>query len=66
MTTTMNVGHVLVLLHFGNMPRETVLYNTRRFAEDVIPRLRGKFSEWDDHWWPTTGLEQPVAPGAAG
>lgn len=62
MTTTMNVGQVLVLLHFGNMPRETVFYNTRRFAEEVIPRLRNRFSEWDDHWWPTTGLEQPVAP----
>ena len=48
----MNVGHLMVLLHFGNMRKDTVMYNTRRFAEDVIPRLRSRFDEWNDHWWP--------------
>ena len=28
-------------------------YNTRLFAEKVIPRLRPLFSEWENRWWPT-------------
>ena len=49
---SLNVGHLMLLLHFGNLKRETVLYNTERFAKEVIPKLRGKFTEWEDRWWP--------------
>ena len=52
MEQTLRVGHLMVLLHFGDMPKETVLYNTRRFASDVAPRLRPMWSEWEDKWWP--------------
>jgi hypothetical protein len=38
------------------------MYNTRRFAEDVIPQLRDRFSEWDDHWWPSTSLKNAAHP----
>jgi hypothetical protein len=27
------------------------------FAEQVLPKLRGMFSEWEDKWW-----RQPNAP----
>jgi alkanesulfonate monooxygenase SsuD/methylene tetrahydromethanopterin reductase-like flavin-dependent oxidoreductase (luciferase family) len=51
MEQTMRVGHLMVLLHFGDMPKDTVQYNTTRFARDVMPRLRPLWSEWQDEWW---------------
>ncbi len=48
----MNVGHLMLLMHFGNLGKQATMYNTRRFAEEVAPLVRGRFSEWDDHWWP--------------
>jgi len=38
--TNLNVGHLMLLLQFGNMSKELAKYNTRLFAE------------WDDPWWP--------------
>ena len=52
MADKLNVGHLMTLLHFGNMSKEITMYNTRMFAEKVIPRLRPRFSEWDDSWFP--------------
>jgi hypothetical protein len=57
LATTLNVGHLMLLLQFGNLPSETARYNTRLFAEKVIPRLRPLFCEWENRWWPTP-LEQ--------
>jgi alkanesulfonate monooxygenase SsuD/methylene tetrahydromethanopterin reductase-like flavin-dependent oxidoreductase (luciferase family) len=48
----LNVGHLMLLLQFGNMSKELCRYNTQSFARDVIPKLKGLFSEWDDRWWP--------------
>ena len=59
---TLNVGHLMVMLQFGNLRRETVLYNTQRFATEVIPRLRHRFDEWDDRWWPTDTLTERARP----
>jgi hypothetical protein len=39
------------------MPMETVLYNTARFARDVMPKLRDRFTEHEDRWWPKTTVE---------
>ena len=50
--TSMNIGHLMLLLHFGNLKKETVLYNTRRFAQEVMPNLRSIHDKWDDRWWP--------------
>ncbi len=49
---TLNVGHLMLLLQMGSMPRETAMYNTKMFAERVMPNLRSKFGEWEDHWYP--------------
>lgn len=53
---TLHIGHLMLALQFGNMGKELTQENTYRFATEVIPRLRHKFSEHTDHWWPTTGL----------
>jgi alkanesulfonate monooxygenase SsuD/methylene tetrahydromethanopterin reductase-like flavin-dependent oxidoreductase (luciferase family) len=49
----LNVGHLMLLLQFGNMGRDLSGYNTRLFAERVMPQLSGLFDdEWEDRWWP--------------
>jgi alkanesulfonate monooxygenase SsuD/methylene tetrahydromethanopterin reductase-like flavin-dependent oxidoreductase (luciferase family) len=58
----LNVGHLMVLLQFGSMRKETVAENSERFAADVIPKLRDTFGEWQDRWWPTTTLPQLAEP----
>jgi alkanesulfonate monooxygenase SsuD/methylene tetrahydromethanopterin reductase-like flavin-dependent oxidoreductase (luciferase family) len=68
MADKLNVGHLMVLLHFGNMSKEVTKHNTRMFAEKVIPRLRSRFSEWDDNWFPRDtplGAEEPSAMAGA-
>jgi alkanesulfonate monooxygenase SsuD/methylene tetrahydromethanopterin reductase-like flavin-dependent oxidoreductase (luciferase family) len=50
--TTLNVGHLMLLLQFGNMSKELTKYNTKLFAEKVMPRLHPLFAEWEDRWWP--------------
>ena len=52
MADTLRVGHLMLLLHFGNLKKQTVLYNTERFAKDVMPHLKSRHSEWEDRWWP--------------
>jgi len=39
-------------LHFGNLKKETVLYNTRRFAQEVMPHVQSLHDKWEDRWWP--------------
>jgi alkanesulfonate monooxygenase SsuD/methylene tetrahydromethanopterin reductase-like flavin-dependent oxidoreductase (luciferase family) len=48
----LNVGHLMMLLQFGNMSKDLTRYNTQLFAEKVMPQLRDVFSEWEDRWWP--------------
>lgn len=49
----MNVGHLLTLLHFGNMNAQLTRYNTDLFARKVLPQLKDLFeNEWEDRWWP--------------
>jgi alkanesulfonate monooxygenase SsuD/methylene tetrahydromethanopterin reductase-like flavin-dependent oxidoreductase (luciferase family) len=59
---TLNVGHLMVMLQFGNLPKETVLQNTQRFAQEVMPRLRDRFDEWEDRWWPSDTLPELASP----
>jgi len=64
MADKLRIGHLMVLCHFGDMTKETTLYNTTRFAKDVIPRLRHRFSEWEDKWWPRE-RQSAAAPALA-
>jgi alkanesulfonate monooxygenase SsuD/methylene tetrahydromethanopterin reductase-like flavin-dependent oxidoreductase (luciferase family) len=50
--TNLNVGHLMMLLQFGNMSKELAKYNTQLFAEKVMPRLQQVHSQCEDHWWP--------------
>jgi alkanesulfonate monooxygenase SsuD/methylene tetrahydromethanopterin reductase-like flavin-dependent oxidoreductase (luciferase family) len=56
--TELNVGHLMLLLQFGNMGKELAKYNTKLFAEQVMPKLQPLFTEWEDRWWP-----QPMETG---
>ncbi len=52
--TELHVGHLLLLLHFGNMSRDLTRYNTDLFATRVLPQIADLFEdEWEDRWWPT-------------
>ena len=72
--TDLNVGHLMMLLQFGNMSKELAQYNTRLFAEKVMPRLKHVHSGWEDKWWPqpmprseraAPAAFQPAMPAAA-
>jgi hypothetical protein len=46
----------MLLLQFGSMGKDLAAYNTKLFANRVLPELKGLFSEWEDRWRP-----QPMA-----
>ena len=48
----LNVGNLMLLMQFGNMNKELTRYNTRIFAEKVMPTLKKFYSEWEHRWWP--------------
>jgi hypothetical protein len=49
---SLNVGHLMLLLQFGNMSKDLAKYNTGLFAKKVMPQLTDVFSEWENRWWP--------------
>jgi alkanesulfonate monooxygenase SsuD/methylene tetrahydromethanopterin reductase-like flavin-dependent oxidoreductase (luciferase family) len=51
LATNLRVGHLMLLLQFGNMPRDKVMKNIRMFSEKVMPNLRDLWSDWEDRWW---------------
>ena len=61
---TLNVGHLMTLLQFGNLSKTTTKYNTEQFARHIMPKLRGRFSEWEDRWFPADHAPAPVPVGA--
>ena len=54
----LRVGHLMCLLHIGTMPKELTLKNTELFAREVMPAIKGMWSEYEDPWWPKA-LTQP-------
>ena len=50
--TNLNVGHLMLLLQYGNMSKDLTRYNTKLFADQVMPKLKGHFADWEDRWWP--------------
>jgi alkanesulfonate monooxygenase SsuD/methylene tetrahydromethanopterin reductase-like flavin-dependent oxidoreductase (luciferase family) len=51
---TLRIGHLMVILQLQSMDRELTEYNTRLFAEKVLPRIRPIWEKegYVDHWWP--------------
>ena len=62
----MNVGNLMLLLHFGNMSAQLTRYNTDLFATRVLPQIRDLFEDkWENKWWPKGMPAQTrVLPGA--
>ena len=53
LAVNLNVGHLMLLLQFGNMNHQLTQYNTELFAKRVLPQLADLFDdEWEDRWWP--------------
>jgi hypothetical protein len=60
----LNVGHLMLLMQFGNMGHDLVRENTKLYAEKVLPQLRDLFDDqWEDRWWPKP-LQQRAVPRA--
>jgi len=60
----LNVGHLMLLLQFGNMEHDLVRYNTKLYADHVLPQLRDLFDDqYEDRWWPKP-LAQRAVPRA--
>ncbi len=60
----LNVGHLMLLLQYGNMNHEIVRYNTKLYADKVLPQIRDLFDDqWEDRWWPKP-LERRSIPRA--
>src|SRR5438445_233762 len=50
---SLRVGHLMVLLQIGSMPKELAFKNTELFAKDVMPHVRGLWPGYKDRWWPS-------------
>jgi alkanesulfonate monooxygenase SsuD/methylene tetrahydromethanopterin reductase-like flavin-dependent oxidoreductase (luciferase family) len=47
----LRIGHLMVLLHIGSMPKDVVTLNTELFAREVLPHLRDVWPGYTDRWW---------------
>ncbi len=61
----LRVGHLMVLLQIGSMPKDLTMKNTELFAIQVLPHIRDMWSEYDDRWWPKP-LETRAEVGVSG
>jgi hypothetical protein len=52
----------MLLLQFGCMGKDLAKYNTKLFAEKVMPQLDDVFAEWEDLWWPNPMTRDARAP----
>jgi alkanesulfonate monooxygenase SsuD/methylene tetrahydromethanopterin reductase-like flavin-dependent oxidoreductase (luciferase family) len=52
LSTNLHVGNLMLLMQFGNMSKQLTKYNTKLFAEKVMPKLQNKFAEYEHRWWP--------------
>ena len=58
--TNMRVGHLMLLLQMGDLPEALARENTQRFAQDVMPYLKGLWSEYKDYWYPAPWTTKEV------
>lgn len=71
LATTLKCGHLVCLLHFGDMPTELCRYSTELFARRVIPKVRHIWNDYEDHWSPRPmpredrAVPRTVSTGAA-
>ena len=49
---TLRLGHIVCLMHIGDMPNDKCRYSTDLFARSVLPRLKPIWGEYEDRWSP--------------
>ncbi len=60
---SLKIGHLVCLLHFGDMPNDLCRYSTEMFATKIIPQMRSKWKGYEDHWSPKPmALEDRAEP----
>jgi alkanesulfonate monooxygenase SsuD/methylene tetrahydromethanopterin reductase-like flavin-dependent oxidoreductase (luciferase family) len=63
LATSLNIGHLMALCHFGDMDKDLVFHNTELMATKVLPQVRHLFDDnWEDRWWPEALATPRVAP----
>jgi alkanesulfonate monooxygenase SsuD/methylene tetrahydromethanopterin reductase-like flavin-dependent oxidoreductase (luciferase family) len=68
LSENLNVGNLLLLMQFGNMNKQLTRYNSKMFAEKVMPTLQKFYREWEHRWWPRpmdSGLRASIPAYAA-
>ena len=53
---------MMVLNQFGSIPHDTAMYNIKLTTEQVLPKLRHLWPEYEDKWW----IKPMRAPQSAG
>jgi len=49
----LHVGQLMLLLQFGDMSRDVAMYNTKLYAEQVMPQIKDLWDDkWENRWWP--------------
>jgi alkanesulfonate monooxygenase SsuD/methylene tetrahydromethanopterin reductase-like flavin-dependent oxidoreductase (luciferase family) len=70
---TLRVGHVLLGCQIGSAPAELVNRATKLAGDQILPKLRHLYSDYEDRWWPKAlpaarrakaGAHIPVSAGA--
>ena len=58
------IGNLHAMLGFGSLPRHLVMKNIQLFSEEVLPHLRGLWTETEHqhHWWPERLGGSPSSP----
>jgi alkanesulfonate monooxygenase SsuD/methylene tetrahydromethanopterin reductase-like flavin-dependent oxidoreductase (luciferase family) len=49
---TLRVGHVLLGCQIGSAPAELVNRATKLAGDQILPKLRHLYSDYEDRWWP--------------
>jgi alkanesulfonate monooxygenase SsuD/methylene tetrahydromethanopterin reductase-like flavin-dependent oxidoreductase (luciferase family) len=63
---TLRVGHVLLGCHIGSAPADLVANSTKLAGEQILPKLRHIYSDYEDRWWPKAlPASRRVRAGAA-
>ena len=60
----LRVGHLMVLMQIGSMPRDLTMKSSELFATEVLPYVGDMWDEYEDHWWPRP-LKERVSTSAA-
>jgi alkanesulfonate monooxygenase SsuD/methylene tetrahydromethanopterin reductase-like flavin-dependent oxidoreductase (luciferase family) len=69
---TLRVGHVLLGCQIGSAPAELVNRATKLAGDQILPKLRHLYSDYEDRWWPKAlpasrrakpGAHNPVSAG---